>query len=191
MVDNMSSSETAKPASESRALLEVGGVAAFYATLEVWSVLPPRIISAVAFTLIALLAYFRVQKVSLRLMVRLSMLFLGAVAFARWIVLPTRWEFVRSPALVGVVEWGPLLNFQMPIVLSGAAVSGAIVAACMWPHTMPRGRRWTLDEFWDWSLTNPRRLVGGIYITLAFLMLLVLLWDSSWAWIDLATSRVG
>ncbi len=179
------------PVTDGRVLLEVAPMAAAYAIVETWAYVPPRIISATAFSLIALYAYHRVQSISLTLVVRLSVLITGVVAFTRWIVLPTRWEYLRSPSFVGLVEWGPLLNFQAPVAFSGAALLGAILAVAVRPGLLKIGNRWSLDETWVWSTTHPRRLLGAAYVVAAFLLLLIFLWDSSWAWIDLSQSSVS
>jgi hypothetical protein len=177
--------------SEVQVALEAAALSTLYAFWETWTVVPPRIISATAFSLIALYAFFRVKNISLMLTVRLALLLAGVNAVSRWLVLPTRWEYLRGPSFVGLVEWGPLLNFQAPVAFSGAALMGAILAVLIRPSLLSSGSRWSLDDFWAWFSAHPRRLLGAAYVISAFLLLLMFLWDSSWAWIDLARSSAS
>jgi len=187
----MSSEMPRKQVSEAQVLAEVGGMALAYAILERWVVIPPAIISATLYSLIALYGYHRAQRITLYLATWVAVQFTVVAAVSRWLILPARFEILRSRAFRGNVNWGENLTFRAPISLAGAAVMGAVLAVVLYPHLMPKGRRKTADEAWDWSLSHPRRVLAAAYLLVTFPLFLRYVWGSNWAWIDIGPGFGG
>jgi hypothetical protein len=187
----MSNEAEQKQVSDGQVLLEAAGMALAFAILERWVVVPPAVISATAYSLIALFAYHRAQKVTLYLSTWLAVQFTVFTAIGRWLIFPARWEILRSRAFLGNVNWGENLTFRAPISLAGAAVMGVVLAVLFYPHLMPKGRRPTADEAWDWATSHPRRLVAATYLFITFPLLLRYVWTGNWAWIGIGPSLGG
>ena len=187
----MSSEAVKKQVPDGQVLFEAAGMALAFAILERWVVVPPAVISATAYSLIALFAYHRAQKVTLYLSAWLAVQFTVFTAIGRWLIFPARWEILRSRAFLGNVNWGENLTFRAPISLAGAAVMGVVLAVLFYPHLMPKGRRPTADEAWDWATSHPRRVVAATYLSITFPLFLRYVWGSNWAWYDIGIGFAG